>query len=56
MIGKSTVETENIGNRRDFRNSYFASFRQMLRVFGLLKLRAGLRPAVAIISPQLIFS
>jgi hypothetical protein len=28
------VETEYIGERSDFRNSYFASFRQILNGFG----------------------
>jgi hypothetical protein len=30
MIGKSTVEMEYIGFRRFFRNSYFASWKQIV--------------------------
>src|SRR6185437_9485986 len=43
MSGRTTVETEYIGNRRFFRNSYFASFAQITIKFGR---RSGIVPIV----------
>src|ERR1700722_14450060 len=48
MIGNTSVETEYIGRRRDFKNSYFVSFKQMLITFGRIRLTAGLTAIVAI--------
>src|SRR6476619_893980 len=43
MSGKTSVETEYMGNRKFFKNSYFASFAQMATKLGR---RSGTAPIV----------